>query len=155
VNRSQETIARLIEGLGRGDRVAVDELFARVYDELKALAHRQRLRWRGDHTLNTTALVHEVYVKLIGQARIEAGGRAHFQALASRAMRHVLCNHARDRRTLKRGGGLEALPVDATGLERLGASVPDDMDGTEDLLCALDTALDELEALSVKSVVYL
>jgi RNA polymerase sigma factor (TIGR02999 family) len=144
MNPSQDTIVRLIAGLGRGDRDSVDELFELVYDELKALAHRQRLRWREDRTMNTTALVHEVYMKLVGQARVDAGGHAHFQALAARAMRHVLCNYARGRRALKRSGANERLSLDdADGLQPVGA--PDDLLWTEDQLCALDAALVELE----------
>lgn len=148
MNRSQETIARLLEGLGRGDRTAVDELFAKVYDELKGLAHRQRARWSQDYTMNTTALVHEVYVKLVGQSKIDTDGRAHFQALAARAMRHVLCNYARERGALKRGGGLERVQVDdgGDGLDRLEASgTPTTKVGSENLLCDLDRALTELE----------
>ncbi|MGH7574735.1 MAG: ECF-type sigma factor [Longimicrobiales bacterium] len=68
--------------------------------------------WEGDETLQTAALVHEAYLKLVGQSRIGATSRAHFPALAARAMRHILCNYARDRRAQKRGGGLEHLPFD-------------------------------------------
>ncbi|HUF29069.1 MAG TPA: sigma-70 family RNA polymerase sigma factor [Gemmatimonadaceae bacterium] len=111
-NQMRETVVRLIEQLGSGDREAVDQLFAILYDELKELASRQRRRWQGNYTLNTTALVHEAYVKLVGQGRVEVEGRAHFRALAARAMRHILCDYARDRTTQKRGGHLERLPLD-------------------------------------------
>jgi RNA polymerase sigma factor (TIGR02999 family) len=110
-NQTQETVARLLEGLATGDRDALDELFELVYGELKELAHRQRRRWQGNDTLDTTALVHEAYVKLVGQARIGVGSGAHFRALAAQAMRHILCDYARDRGAQKRGGGLERLPL--------------------------------------------
>jgi RNA polymerase sigma factor (TIGR02999 family) len=108
-NPKQQTVARLIEELGSGDGDSVNQLFAILYDELKELAGRQRRRWRGNYTLNTTALLHEAYVKLVGQSRIEVENRAHFHALAARAMRHILCDYARDRSTQKRGGHLEEL----------------------------------------------
>jgi hypothetical protein len=69
-----------------------------VYEELGRLAHRQRRRWEGGFTLTTTALVHEAYLKLAGQRRLPTESRAHFLAIASKAMRHILCNYARDRR---------------------------------------------------------
>ena len=93
------SLAGLLEGLARGDREALDALFPLVYGELTRLAHRHRQRWEGDLTLNTTALVHEAYLKLAGQRRLPMQSRAHFLAIAAKAMRHILCNHARDRRT--------------------------------------------------------
>src|SRR5690606_14245794 len=86
-----------------------------VYDELLALAHRQRQRWHGDYTLGTTALVHKAYCKLADQDRLVAENRAHFFGLASRAMRHILCNYARDRRLLKRGGEYAHVDLDRAG----------------------------------------
>lgn len=143
-NQMQETVARLIEQLGSGDQEAVDQLFALLYDELKELAGRQRRRWHGNYTLNTTALVHEAYVKLVGQSRIEVEGRAHFRALAARAMRHILCDYARDRTTQKRGGHLERLPLD----ELIAFSdQPAFTDGQAHTLVALDAALARLEQI--------
>jgi RNA polymerase sigma factor (TIGR02999 family) len=113
-----------------------------VYDELHALAHQQRRRWQGDHTLNTTALVHEAYVKLVAQKRIEVEGRAHFLALASRAMRHILCNHARAAGARKRGGGLERLSLDSMHQPETAASSAGEH---ADTLVALDDALRRLE----------
>jgi RNA polymerase sigma factor (TIGR02999 family) len=115
-----------------------------VYDELHALAHRQRRRWQGDHTLNTTVLVHEAYLKLVGQKQIDVQERAHFLALASRAMRHILCNHARAAAARKRGGGLERVALDSTRLpDTAGASSGEHADA----LVALDDALRRLEQL--------
>jgi RNA polymerase sigma factor (TIGR02999 family) len=135
-------VARLLDQLQGGDDAAVDQLFALLYEELKELAHRQRLRWRDDHTLNTTALVHEAYLKLVGQAALEVQSRAHFAALAARAMRHILCNHARDRRALKRGGGLDPLPLDERALLAAPSSPSPE---PAQRLVALDDALRRLE----------
>lgn len=122
--------------------MAVDQLFTLLYDELRELARRQRRRWQGDYTLNTTALLHEAYLKLAGQHETAAESRAHFLALAARAMRHILCNYARDRHALKRGGGLTPLPLD----DAAAVSLTGTPDGEPaDLLVALDEALQRLE----------
>lgn len=142
MDQTQKVVAGLLEELRDGKREAVDQLFAILYDELKELAGRQRRRWQGNYTLNTTALVHEAYVKLVGQAEIDVEGRAHFRALAARVMRHILCDYARDRTTRKRGGGLRRLP-----LEELWA-LPDQGGPSEEhsaTLVALDDALGRLE----------
>lgn len=124
--------------------VAVDQLFASLYDELTELAHRQRRRWSDDYTLNTTALLHEAYLKLGQRSAAQWQTRAHFLAVAARAMRQILCNYARDRGTLKRGGGAEALPLD----ERIALALPATGSGaTTDVLLALDDALRKLEEL--------
>jgi RNA polymerase sigma factor (TIGR02999 family) len=86
-----------------GDRGAADRLFAMVYDELHALAHRQIRRSRPGETLRTTALVHEVYLKL-AQGAIEPNDRKHFYAIAAGAMRQILVDYARSRTAKKRGG---------------------------------------------------
>lgn len=125
-----------------GQDDVVDELFTVVYEQLKALAHRQRERWRDDYTLNTTALVHEAYMKLADQTGIDVKSRAHFCALAATAMRHILCNYARDRRALKRGGGADRLPLDEA--RALPAPVTP-FDQPTDGLVALDDALRRLE----------
>jgi RNA polymerase sigma factor (TIGR02999 family) len=109
---STTSVTRLLDELQAGRRAALNELFPLVYDELRVLAHRHRRRWHGDETLGTTALIHEAYLKLVGQQRIRAEGRAHFLAVASRAMRHILSNHARDRVAEKRGGAFQQLPFD-------------------------------------------
>lgn len=125
-----------------GNRAALGELFPLVYDELRGLAHRQRRRWRGDLTLNTTALVHEAYLKLVDQKRVDAGDRAHFLAVAAKAMRHILCNYARDRRRIKRGGGLERFSIDT--MDALPTQLTFSHDQAAALI-ALDDALKALE----------
>jgi RNA polymerase sigma factor (TIGR02999 family) len=138
----QTTAARLLERAGSGDRGAVEELFTLLYAELHELARRQRHRWRGDYTLDTTALVHEAYLKLAGQGRVRAESRAHFAAVASRAMRHILCNHARDRAAQKRGGQAAEVTLDEGTALAPAAAGGDDASGT---LLALDDALRRLE----------
>jgi len=87
-----------------GDQKAVDDLFPKIYEELKRLAHARVRHERSDHTLNTTALVHEAYIKLVDLDRVNWKDRAHFFALASRVMRHLLVNYAHQRKAAKRGG---------------------------------------------------
>lgn len=118
-----------------GEASALDKLLPLVYDELKVLA-RARLRGeRAGHTLNTTALVHEAYLKLVDINRVRWQDRAHFLAMASRVMRRVLVDYALRRKTLKRGGGAPVAELDE---ERL---VPDEQ---VDRLLDLNDALDRL-----------
>lgn len=98
-------ITQLLLDLSGGNRAAVDALMPLVYEELRQLAHRQLRRERQGHTLNTTALVHEAYLKLIDQQRVNWQNRAHFFALAAQAMRRILINYANNRLAQKRGGG--------------------------------------------------
>ena len=140
--RTPARVTRLLERLPHGDSAAMDELFSVLYEELHAVAHRQRRHWRGDDTLQTTALVNEAYLKLVGQARIEAESRAHFLALAARAMRHILCNYARDRRAQKRGGGFAHTALHESGADAARAAFPAE---PSDALVALDEALRRLE----------
>ena len=142
---AEATITRLLGELKQGSAEALDALVPLVYDELLILAHRQRLRWRGDHTLGTTALVHEAYLKLVQQDGVAAENRAHFFALASRAMRHILCNYARDRQARKRGGGLRR--VGLAGAAQLPGSDPDLSDADSERLLALGAALSRLEQI--------
>lgn len=109
---------------------------------MRELAHRQRQRWRDDHTLDTTGLVHEAYLKLVSGAGADVESRAHFFALAVRAMRHILCNYARSRRALKRGGGLKPLPL-AEGAALAAQAEP--ASEAADRLLALDAALKRLD----------
>lgn len=135
-------LARMREGADPG---ALDELLPLVYDELRVLARRQRRRAGGADTLNTTGLVHEVYLKLLGASSIDATGRAHFFALAARAMRQVLSNYARAGRTGKRGGGHAPLTLDSATHLLAGAGAEH-----RDTLVALDDALTGLEARSAR-----
>jgi RNA polymerase sigma factor (TIGR02999 family) len=96
-----------------GNREAFDRLFSHVYDELRQIAHRRLLKFRPGETFDTTALVHEAYLKLVDQARSGGRDRAHFLALASRAMRFVLVDYARARSAQKRGCRAADVPLDA------------------------------------------
>lgn len=138
-------VTSLLRTARAGDRAALDRAVAIVYDELRRIARRVR-RTRGD-TMNTTALVHEAYVKLAGA---EAGytDRTHFLAVAATAMRHVLIDHARTRQSIRRGG--EFRFVDLGAIEHMvGESFREDH---ADALLALDAALGRLGEHSPRQV---
>jgi RNA polymerase sigma factor (TIGR02999 family) len=105
-------ITQLLTAARAGDREAFNAVFAHVYDEIRAIAHRQLRRMGGAETLNTTAVVHEAYLKLMGAENVASGDRAHFFNLAARAMRQVLVDHARTRARKKRGGGVRPFLLD-------------------------------------------
>jgi RNA polymerase sigma factor (TIGR02999 family) len=123
-----------------GDRAALDRLLPIVYDELSDLAHRALRFERGDHTLQTRALVHEAYLRLI-DAEVPYQDRAHFMAVAARAIRRILVDHARLRRRQKRGGGL--VRVDADSVE-----LPARSDGVD--VVDLHEALERLAAFDAR-----
>lgn len=97
-------ITVLLDAASKGDPAATDSLFAAVYSELKVLARSNRRRWQGNRTMNTTALIHEVFIRLSGNRSHDFANRTHFFATASKAMRQVLVNYARDQKAKKRGG---------------------------------------------------
>ena len=103
----------LLTACRSGDREAFDKLFALVYAELRAKAHRLLQSQPAGHTLSTTALVHESYLKLVRADKLTPQDRAHFLALAARAMRMVLVSYARNHSAEKRGGGITSLDLDA------------------------------------------
>jgi RNA polymerase sigma factor (TIGR02999 family) len=127
----------------QGDRAALDEVFALVYDELHRLAQAQRRRWSGDTTLDTTALVHEVYLKLVDQDGAQWNDRSHFLAVAAKAMRHLLVNYAERRRAAKRGGGAVTVSIDEFNPVA---------EGVADEVIALHEALDRLARVSERQV---
>lgn len=112
MNQATSETTRLLMNLNAGDRAAADQLLPLIYDELRAIAGNYFRRERPDHTLQPTALVHEAYLRLLGSAEITWESRAHFLAIASRAMRRALVNHARMKRADKRGGGSSAIGLD-------------------------------------------
>ena len=131
-------ITRLLEDWSHGDRAALDQLWPLVYPELHRLARNYMRRERPDHTLQTTALVHEAYMRLVGQpARSES--RAHFFAAAAQVMRHILVDHARGRQRAKRGGGVAAKPLEAVAV--ISEARSDELLAINDALISL-TALD-------------
>jgi RNA polymerase sigma factor (TIGR02999 family) len=109
---SEESITELLHRASAGDRGAEHDLIQRVYPDLHAMAEGH-FRWENPaHTLQPTALVNEVYLKLMREAAVDWKNRAHFFAIASRAMRQVLTDHARSARAVKRGGGVQHVPID-------------------------------------------
>lgn len=106
------TITELLIESFEGDSEAFDRLMPIVYDELRRIARGYMRRERPGHTLGTTGLVHEVYIKLVDLDRIQYRSRGHFFAIAAQAMRHILVNHAQRRNAQKRGGGQPTLPLD-------------------------------------------
>lgn len=133
----QEVTQLLLEWSG-GDEEALDQLLPVVYDELRRLAHYHLRRERADHTLSTTALVHEAYLKLVDQHQVDWQNRAHFFAIAAQAMRRILLKYARRRQALKRGAGQVRLSLDKVDLISEARS--------EELI-ALDEALSRLEVM--------
>jgi RNA polymerase sigma factor (TIGR02999 family) len=129
-------VTRLLEAAVQGDSQAMDRLVPLVYEDLRRVAHRQLDREGGGHTLQTTALVHEAYIKLATGGAMTATSRAHFLAIAARAMRQVLVDYARRRKAAKRGGGV----ISVTLGDEAGAA-----DTSADDLLALDDALNQLE----------
>ena len=97
-------VTQLLAAVRQGDGSAMDRLMTLVYDELRAVARRQLRRWRPGQTLDTTALVHEAYLRLVDQAGASWQDRAHFLSVAGVAMRHILVDAARRRAAKKRGG---------------------------------------------------
>ncbi len=132
-------ITRLLVAAGEGDPGAMDEVFASVYPRLRQLARSRRRDWKGHPTLNTTALIHEAYLKVASSQGAEYADRGHFFAVAARAMRQVLINYAERKRTAKRGGGGAQVTLREHDL------VSDD---AVDEVLALDQALRGLERLS-------
>jgi RNA polymerase sigma factor (TIGR02999 family) len=139
---TKESITGLLLAAERGDRAALAALFPLVYKELHELARRQRLAWHGNETLNTTALVHESYLKLVDQGHIGANSRAHFFAIASTAMRHILCNYARDRSRKKRGGDIQQVSLEKIDSAAAQTGFSDD---AAEILAALGDAVERLE----------
>ena len=113
---SPERVRQLLGDLRRGDEAALTQLTPLVYEDLRRLAHRYMSGQRADHTLQTTALVHEAYLRLADQTNPSWQTRAHFFAVAARAMRHILVDYARRYRSHKRGGGAVKIELDEVAL---------------------------------------
>jgi len=129
-----ETVTKLLDHWAQGDQQALAALLPLVYNELRRVAHYQLQRERPDHTLQSTALVHEAYLRLLGNKAPELQGRSHFIAISSRLIRQILVDYARERRAAKRDGGCRV------AMELIDAApVLQDAD-----LIALDEALNDL-----------
>ena len=138
------TVTQLLEQLADGRTEAFDELFPEVVNSLRGIAHRQLEGERADHTLNTTALVHEAYIKLVDGDQKTWQNRAHFFAVAARAMRQVLIGYARARNAQKRGGGAPHITLDENRAP-MGSQQLDE-------LISISDALDRLEARNPRHV---
>jgi RNA polymerase sigma factor (TIGR02999 family) len=130
-------VTQLIADWQRGDQGAFDRLLPLVYEELRRVARARLRSERAGHTLQTTALVHEAYVRLVDLDRMTVRDRTHFFAMASRLMREILVDHARRRNAHKRGGGAEMIRLDEAN-PAVGGDTID--------LIALDEALSQLAA---------
>ena len=131
-------VTGLLRAWSQGDLEARERLMPLVYEELRRRAAAYLRRERKDHTLQPTALVHEAYLRLVGQQRVVWQNRAHFFGIAAQMMRRILVDHAKRLRRGKRFGGAVRVPLD----DRVGAATPPDCD-----LLLLDQALDELTAI--------
>ena len=139
----QHGVERLLHELKAGNREAFSELLPLVYDELHNIAARHRQHWDGEETLNTTALIHEAYLRLADQSAPEWQSYPHFLAVASTAMRQILLDYAKRKRAAKRGGNFQRVP-----LHEIEEALEDStsFDGARSAaLIALDNSLRRLE----------
>ena len=132
-------VTRLLQDCSEGNRDALDKLLPLVYNELRRLAHSYLSHERPDHTLQTTALVHEAYLKLIDQRSVNWQNRAQFFAISAQAMRRILLDNARRHTAAKRGSGGQKISLDEV------ATLSGD--SANESLIALDLALQKLETI--------
>lgn len=135
-NIGDKDVTKLLEDWSGGDREALEQLMPLVYDELRRMAKRYMNSQPSGHTLQTTALIHEAYLKLADNKEKQFANRAHFFAVAANAMRHILVDHARSRQSEKRGGGVQKISLEEAAIvsnERFAEVI------------ALDDALKNLE----------
>ena len=135
---SAENVTKMLRDWRNGDQEALEQLIPVVYDELHRQAARYLRREHPGHILQTTALIHEAYLRLINQQNIEWQNRAHFYAIAARLMRQILVDHARRRQATKRGGSDIKVPLEEAMVISPGENVD---------LVALDEALTRLAAI--------
>jgi RNA polymerase sigma-70 factor, ECF subfamily len=114
--RSPHEITQLLAEWSDGNQTALNKLYPLVYDELHRMANRYMKRERQDHTLQTTALIHEAYVRLVDQKNVHWANRAHFFAISAQIMRRILIDHARRHAFGKRGGGAQKVSLDETAI---------------------------------------
>lgn len=138
---SSARVSQLLRNWGQGDQGAREALIPLVYDELRRVARRHLRRERPDHTLQSAALVNEAYLRLIRQDQPQWQNRAHFFGVAAQMMRHILVDHARNRRAAKRGAGVPRLSLEAE------VALPRERDLD---IVALDDALNRLAELDLQ-----
>lgn len=135
---SPNKVTQILHDWSNGDREALDKLMPIVYQELRRQAARYLRRERPAHTLQTTALIHEAYLRLVDQKNVHWQNRAHFYGIAAQLMRRILVDHARSRQAAKRGGSDIKLPLEEGMIVAAGKDVN---------LVALDEALERLAAI--------
>jgi len=136
---SSSDVTRLLRAWSQGDAAAMDELAPKVYDELRRMARKYMRRERADSTLQATALVNEVYLRMVDVEQVNFNDRAHFFAVSAQMMRRILVDRARARGSAKRGGNAPRVDLDAT--PEIAAT------GRDRDIVAVDEALDELAKL--------
>src|SRR5216684_1321996 len=134
-------LTELLSDWQQGDQQALAKLTPLVYDELRRIAHRYVQRERNGHTLGTTALVNEAYLRLAGQKKIDWQNRAHFFAVTAQVMRHILVDHARRRQYAKHGGEAQRVSLAEAGLMSRERARE---------LVELDEAMDELAKIDLR-----
>ena len=138
---TQSELTNLLDDWKQGDPSALEKLTPLIYDELRRIAHRYARRERNGHTLQTTALINEAYVRLAGNESPDWQNRQHFFAVTAQVMRHILIDHARRRQALKHGGGGQQVSLsEAKAMTNERAAE----------LIALDEALEELAAFDAR-----
>jgi RNA polymerase sigma-70 factor (ECF subfamily) len=138
---SPQEVTRLLEDWSNGDESALDKLTPLVYQELRQIAHRYMSRERPGHTLQTTALVNEAYLRLVNQKQVHWQNRAHFFGVAAQVMRHLLVDHARRHTRAKRGGAVQQVSLDEAAVMSPERAVE---------MIALDEALVELTTIDAR-----
>ena len=138
---SAHSVTQLLEQWNSGDREALDQLMPLIYGELRKMAKRYMNQQNPGHTLQTTALIHEAYLRMVKQKEKHFENRAHFFGVAAQAMRHILVDYARARGTGKRGGGVRPISLEEAALVTQERAAE---------LVAFDDALKELEKLSTR-----
>lgn len=131
-------VTQLLLDWSKGNQTALDKLMPLIYRELRRLAHQYLRRERVGHTLQTTDLVHEAYLRLVDQRRVRWQNRAHFFGVAAQLMRRILVDHARRHKRVKRGGGVQTVALDETAVVSHESNID---------LPALDEALERLAAI--------
>lgn len=134
-----QNITKLLVAAGKGHEGAMDQVFSSVYPRLREMARSRRRGWQGDHTMDTTSLIHEAYMKVASASAPQYENRGHFFAVAAQAMRQVLINYAEKKSAAKRGGGAAHVTLHERDIVS---------DTALDEILALETALNRLESLS-------
>lgn len=135
------SVSLLLEQWNSGDQEALDKLMPLIYEELRKMAKRYMRQQNPGHTLQTTALIHEAYLRMVKQKEKHFENRAHFFGIAAQAMRHILVDYARSRHTAKRGGDARTISLEEAALVTQDRAAE---------LVAFDDALKELETLSTR-----